>query len=395
MERKNILITGGTGYIGSHTALVLLEAGYNVTIVDNLVNSSEESLRRIRTIMNIPATEDSRIRYFNANICDVNAFEVVFKSSPTFYACIHFAGLKAVGESVEKPLMYYENNITGTLVLLKLMDKYNCTNIVFSSSATVYGMAKSPITEDTPVGSGITNAYGRTKFMIEEIIHDFITSKVMLQKKQANNNIKSKKWTGTILRYFNPVGAHNSGLIGEDPYGVPNNLMPFIAQVAVGRREKLTVFGNDYNTKDGTGVRDYVHVMDLAEGHVAAVKYVEKVCGDYKMTDLTSTELIDNTTENITEESKKTGFDVFNLGAGNGVSVLEMINAMEKASGQKIPYTIGDRRAGDIDICYANVDKASRFLNWKSKRSLHDMCSDLWRWQNMNPLGYNVTNNSK
>lgn len=374
-ERKNILLTGGCGYIGSHTALSLLNAGYNLTIVDNLVNSSLESTKRVKNLANIEANDGERIRFFNADIQDKSALEVVFQSSPIFYACIHFAGLKAVGESVRKPLLYYGKNVAGTLILLELMDKYHCRNIVFSSSATVYGAAVSPITEETPVGSGITNPYGKTKYMIEEIISDFIAAKNSFPVEGES----SEKWSGILLRYFNPVGAHPSGLIGEDPRGIPNNLMPFVAQVAVGRREKLTVFGDNYDTPDGTGVRDYLHVSDLAEGHLAAIHYIERAAADASDTC-------------VTDAYRTSGMDVFNLGTGNGASVLQMIAAMEKASGNKINYEVGPRRSGDIDTCYASTVKAEKYLQWTSKKTLDDMCTDLWNWQNLNPLGYSTNN---
>lgn len=370
--RKNILLTGGCGYIGSHTALVLLNAGYDLTIVDNLSNSSLESVKRVKNLANLTAGDADRIRCYNADLRNTAALEVVFKSSPVFYACIHFAGLKAVGESVRMPLTYYDNNVSGTIVLLELMEKYHCHNIIFSSSATVYGNAVSPITEETPVGNGITNAYGRTKYMIEEILKDFVHSRNMVPTEDGK-----KRWGCTLLRYFNPVGSHPSGLIGEDPSGIPNNLMPYVAQVAVGRRECLTVFGNNYDTVDGTGVRDYVHVCDLAEGHLAALQYLERASEDCNH-------------PTITEATRNTGLDVFNLGAGNGYSVLQMVAAMEKASKRPVKYVIGDRRSGDIDTCYADTAKAEKHLLWKTKRNLEDMCSDLWNWQHLNPLGYNV-----
>jgi len=385
MSKGNILVTGGTGYIGSHCVLVLLEAGFDVTIVDNLVNSSKVSIDRVRKIV---GCSSERIRTFQANLCSLDALEVVFQSSGKFDACIHFAGLKAVGESVEKPLLYYENNITGTLNLLKLMDKYNCTNLIFSSSATVYGLAKSPITEDSPVGSGITNAYGRTKYMIEEIIKDFAASKHRVKKDSV--------WKASILRYFNPVGSHPSGEIGEDPYGLPNNLMPFVAQVAVGRREKLTVFGNDYNTKDGTGVRDYIHVMDLVEGHLAALMRLrgENFTGFPSSVKHASGGTDEKSVQQHQYASDVPGVEVFNLGTGNGNSVLEMVEAMKKASGRPINYEFGPRRGGDIDICFADTTKAAAVLHWQASRNLDDMCKDLWNWQQKNPMGFNTTQES-
>ena len=352
-SNPRVLVSGGAGYIGTHTIVCLLQAGYDVTVVDNLVNSSDESLKRV---IEITGCSDTRVSFYNVDICDESALEKVFKQSPKFVACIHFAGLKAVGESVQKPLLYYRNNIGSTISLLNLMDKYGCRNFVFSSSATVYGSAVVPITEETPAGAGITNAYGRTKYMIEEILKDFKRSK------NGGGDDKDGPWSITTLRYFNPVGAHPSGRIGEDPNGIPNNLMPYVSQVAVGRRKELTVFGNDYDTPDGTGVRDYIHVMDLAEGHVAALKYMEaKGFNEYS---------------------------VFNLGTGIGYSVLDMVNAMKKASGKELPYVFGQRREGDIAVCYADTKKANDQLNWKASRSLDDMCADLWKWQSMNPNGF-------
>lgn len=351
----NILIAGGAGYIGTHTIVCLLEAGYDVTVVDNLVNSNEESLRRVRQIT---SCESSRLRFFESDMLNVDSLEHVFKSSPSFAACIHFAGLKAVGESVKKPLLYYENNLISTFNLLKLMGKYDCKSIVFSSSATVYGSAQVPITESTQAGLGITNPYGRTKYMIEEILQDF--------------KIANPDWSITVLRYFNPVGSHPSGLIGEDPNGIPNNLMPYVSQVVVGRRSHLTIFGKDWPTKDGTGVRDYIHVMDLAEGHVAALKYMAP-----------------RTASSVSKmPSGHCKYSVFNLGTGVGYSVLEMVEAMKEASGKPLPYEFGPRREGDIAVCYADAAAAREHLGWAAKRSLADMCQDLWNWQSKNPNGY-------
>ena len=275
--------------------------------------------------------------------------EYVFTSSPKFQACIHFAALKSVGESVKKPILYYDVNIGSLTTLVKLLDKYDCHQLVFSSSATVYGSAPVSITEDTTTGMGITNTYGRTKFMIEEILKDFIRSK------------RDTNWSITTLRYFNPIGAHPSGLIGEDPNGVPNNLMPYVAQVAVGKREKLSIFGNDYDTPDGTGVRDYIHVVDLADGHLSAIQYMNR---------------------------KEPGYYVFNLGTGQGVSVLEMVKAMEKACGHEIPYVIAPRRDGDVASCYADTTLAKEELGWTSKKTLEEACADMWRWQSNNPNGF-------
>jgi len=349
MYNNNILLTGGCGYIGSHIAVELINSGYNVTIIDNLSNSSQISLNRIKQITNINNKSIDRLYFYKVDICNIVDLETVFQLSPKFYACIHCAGLKSVSESVNNPLLYYDNNVIGTINLLNLMDKYNCKNIVFSSSATVYGSSCiSPITENNTVGISITNPYGKTKFMVEEIIKDFIVS-------------KNRESNGIILRYFNPIGAHFSGLIGEDPNDIPNNLMPYISQVAIGRREYLTIHGNDYNTHDGTGVRDYIHVCDLALGHLAALKYLNKMENNY---------------------------DVFNLGTGNGYSVLDMVNSMEKTIGNKINYIFGNRRSGDIDKCYSDVSKAKKYLLWESTKTLEDMCNDLWRWQLSNPFGY-------
>lgn len=358
--KQTILVTGGCGYIGSHTIVVLLQSGYNVVVVDNLSNSSSKSLDRISEIVGL--SEDDRLFrlvFHQVDICDVDALRQVFAESPPFAACIHFAGLKAVGESTKIPLRYYDNNLRGTFVLLELMDEFGCQKIVFSSSATVYGAADvMPITEETTIGLGITNAYGRTKYMIEEVLRDFHHSKILA------STAKKTQWCVTILRYFNPVGAHPSGMIGEDPNGIPNNLMPYVAQVAVGRREFLTVFGNDYETTDGTGVRDYLHVMDLAEGHLSAIKYMD----------------------NNSKDGGKVS--VFNLGTGNGSSVLDMVKAMSKACGHEIKYKIGERRPGDIATCYADASKAKAEMKWEATRNLDDMCKDLWCWQSQNPNGY-------
>ncbi|KAJ1418343.1 hypothetical protein B484DRAFT_333835 [Ochromonadaceae sp. CCMP2298] len=346
--RKVILVAGGAGYIGTHTIICLLGKDYDVVVVDNFVNSSDEGLKRV---LEITGADASRLTVHNVDLCDTAALEKVFVESPRFTACIHFAGLKAVGESVEKPLLYYENNIGGTINLLNLMALHGCHSIVFSSSATVYGSAEVPITEDTPAGLGITNAYGRTKFMIEEILKDL------------PHAITNYPWSVVILRYFNPVGAHPSGRIGEDPNGIPNNLMPYVNQVVVGRREKLTIFGKDYPTKDGTGVRDYIHVMDLAEGHIAALKYASETNGHGQ-------------------------YSVFNLGTGTGYSVLDMVAAMKKASGHPLPFEFGERRAGDIAVCYADPARALEKLGWAATRGLEEMCADSYRWQSTNPDGY-------
>jgi UDP-glucose 4-epimerase len=337
----NILVTGGAGYIGSHTLVELAIAGYNFIVYDNLSNSSAESIRRVETIIN------KKIIFIKGDIRDKKTLETVFTENK-IDSVIHFAGLKAVGESVEKPLEYYDNNIAGTLNLLEVMKENHCKKIVFSSSATVYGDPKFlPITEDHPLST--TNPYGASKLMIESILND-------LQKSDFS-------WKISILRYFNPVGAHESGKIGEDPLGIPNNLMPFVAQVAVGKREKLSVFGNDYDTVDGTGVRDYIHVVDLANAHVKAIQYLNKI--------------------KISDEPLIT-----NIGTGVGYSVLEIVEAYQKASNKKIPFKIIERRAGDIASCYANPEKAKKVLNWEAKFGIEKMCKDSWRWQSENPEGY-------
>ena len=334
-----ILITGGAGYIGSHTALELLNEGYEVVVYDNLCNSSEESLKRVQELTG------KEIKFYEGDVLDGAALEAMFRAE-NVDAVIHCAALKAVGESVQKPLEYYQNNITGTLTLMDVMNRVGVKNIVFSSSATVYGSpAEMPITEACPKGR-CTNPYGWTKSMMEQIMSD-------VQK--ANPD-----WNVILLRYFNPVGAHKSGRIGEDPKGIPNNLMPYISQVAVGKLEKLGVFGNDYNTHDGTGVRDYIHVVDLAIGHVKAINYI----------------------------FTNPGLDVINLGTGTGYSVLDMVKAFSKACGKEIPYEIKPRRAGDIDMCYADPSKALKVLGWKAERGLDEMCEDTWRWQSQNPNGY-------
>ena len=334
-----ILITGGAGYIGSHTALELLNEGYDVVVFDNLSNSSRESLRRVEELTG------KQIRFYEGDVQDEKALTDMFKEQ-RIDAVIHCAALKAVGESVQKPLEYYQNNISGTLTLLKVMREVGVKNIVFSSSATVYGSPEEmPITEACPKGQ-CTNPYGWTKSMMEQIMSD-------VQKADPS-------WNVILLRYFNPVGAHKSGRIGEDPKGIPNNLMPYISQVAVGKLEKLGVFGNDYDTPDGTGVRDYIHVVDLAIGHVKAINYI--------FTD--------------------PGLDVINLGTGQGYSVLDMVQAFSRACGKEIPYEIKPRREGDIAMCYADPSKAARVLGWKAERGLDEMCEDTWRWQSQNPNGY-------
>jgi len=334
-----ILITGGAGYIGSHTALELLNEGYEVVIYDNLSNSSQEAVSRVEEL-----TGES-ITFIEGDVLDEDALKQVFEANK-IEAVIHCAALKAVGESVQKPLEYYQNNITGTLSLMKVMNQMGVKNIVFSSSATVYGNPEvMPITEECPKGQ-CTNPYGWTKSMMEQIMTDL----------QAAN----PDWNVVLLRYFNPVGAHESGRIGEDPKGTPNNLMPYISQVAVGKLEKLGVFGNDYDTPDGTGVRDYIHVVDLADGHVKAIQKI----------------------------LKKPGLVIYNLGTGAGYSVLDMVKAFSKACGKEIPYQIMPRREGDIAMCYADPAKAKAELGWEAKRGLKEMCEDTWRWQSNNPNGY-------
>ena len=334
-----ILVTGGAGYIGSHTVVELQNAGYDVVVVDNLVNASEKSLERVEKITGKP------VKFYKADILDRDALERVF-AKEQIDSCIHFAGLKAVGESVQKPWEYYENNIAGTLTLVDVMRRHNVKNIIFSSSATVYGdPAIIPITEECPKGQ-CTNPYGWTKSMLEQILMD-------IQK--ADN-----EWNVILLRYFNPIGAHQSGTMGENPNGIPNNLMPYITQVAVGKLEKLGVFGDDYDTPDGTGVRDYIHVVDLANGHVKALKKIEE----------------------------KAGLSIYNLGTGHGYSVLDIVKNFEAANDIKIPYVIKERRAGDIATCYCDPSKAERELGWKAQYGIREMCADSWRWQKNNPNGY-------
>ncbi len=336
----SILVTGGAGFIGSHTCVELLNAGYEIVIVDNLYNSSEKSLDRVKELTGKDFT------FYPYDIRDKENMRKVFENHK-IDACIHFAGLKAVGESCREPLMYYDNNIGGTLALCEVMAEYNCKKIVFSSSATVYGSANiSPLKEDMKTG-GTTNPYGTTKYMIEIILDDFHKA--------------DKDWAVTLLRYFNPIGAHKSGRIGENPNGIPNNLMPYITQVAIGKLPYLNVFGDDYDTHDGTGVRDYIHVVDLALGHVKAVDKILK------------------------DEPK---VNVYNLGTGNGYSVLDIVNAFQQASGQKIEYKIVDRRPGDLDVCYSDASKALNELGWKAERDLVEMCEDSWRWQSNNPNGF-------
>lgn len=336
----NILVTGGAGFIGSHTLIELYAAGHSAVVVDNLSNSSPESLRRVAKIAGI-----DEIPFFELDIRDRKGLDRLMEHH-RFDACIHFAGLKAVGESVAKPWEYYENNISGTLTLVDVMRRHGCKNIIFSSSATVYGdPAEIPITEQCPKGL-CTNPYGWTKSMLEQVLTD-------MQKADT-------EWNVVLLRYFNPVGAHPSGLIGENPNGIPNNLMPYITQVAVGKRPELGVFGNDYDTPDGTGVRDYIHVVDLAKGHVCALKAISRGCG----------------------------LEVYNLGTGHGYSVLDMVRAFVKVNGVEVPYSIKPRRAGDIATCYSNPAKAEQELGWKAQYGIEEMVRDAWNWQKLNPEGF-------
>ncbi|MGH7196888.1 MAG: UDP-glucose 4-epimerase GalE [Candidatus Saccharimonadales bacterium] len=335
----NVLVTGGAGYIGTHTVVELVNAGHDVVIVDNLVNSSAEAVHRVEKLT------DRKIPFYKIDVADKAALGRIFDNH-RIDAVIHFAGLKAVGESIEKPLLYYRNNIDSTLSLCEVMQEKGVTKMIFSSSATVYGPPQElPITEDHPVGA-TTNPYGQTKVMIEQILRDIATA--------------DSRWQISLLRYFNPVGAHKSGRIGEDPHGLPNNLMPYISRVAVGNLKQLTIHGNDYDTPDGTGIRDYIHVVDLAKGHVAALEHLPP----------------------------KGVAEPYNLGTGKGTSVLEMIKLFEKASGREVPYVIGPRRAGDVAECYADPSKANEELAWHAEKTIEDACVDSWRWQSQNPNGF-------
>jgi UDP-glucose 4-epimerase len=333
-----ILITGGAGYIGSHAAVELLENGYEIVVLDNLSNSNNESINRVKKLTG------RDFPFYQYDLLDIEAIDSLFNKY-NFDAVIHFAGLKAVGESVEIPLKYYHNNITGTLNLCEVMAKYNVKKLVFSSSATVYGHPETvPIDESFPLSA--TNPYGRTKLMIEEILRDLY--------------ISDSTWRIALLRYFNPIGAHESGRIGENPNGIPNNLMPYISQVAIGKREKLSVFGKDYDTHDGTGVRDFIHVVDLVKGHLKALEYL----------------------------NNHEGIEAFNLGTGTGYSVLDLVNTFQSVASKEIPHQFVDRRPGDIGICYANPEKAAEVLDWHAEKDLNEMCKDTWKWQNKNPNGY-------
>lgn len=336
---STVLVTGGAGFIGSHTSVELLNAGYDIIILDNFVNSKPESLKRIKELTG------KDFKFYQADIRDEEAMTKVFAENK-IDAVIHFAGLKSVPQSVKEPLNYYDNNIAGTVCLCRVMDKAGCKKLVFSSSATVYGSKNpSPLREDMPTG-GTTNPYGTTKYFIEQILQDLCVS--------------DSEWGVSILRYFNPIGAHKSGRIGEDPNGIPGNLMPYITQVAIGKLECLNVCGNDYPTPDGTGVRDYIHVVDLAKGHVCAIKKLAENCG----------------------------LKTYNLGTGVGYSVLDIVKNFEEATGVKIPYSIKPRRPGDIDTCYSSAALAEKELGWKAENGIKEMCEDSWRWQKMNPNGY-------
>lgn len=342
---NKILVTGGVGYIGSHTCIELIAAGYDVVVYDNLSNSNLEALKRTEQLAG------KEIAFIKGDVLDSKLLNQVFDEHD-FFGVIHFAGLKAVGESVAQPLRYYKNNVTGTLKLLEVMQAHNVKNFVFSSSATVYGDPEAlPIPETAP--RSCTNPYGQSKLTVEYILQDLATA--------------DPSWNIACLRYFNPVGAHSSGLIGEDPNGIPNNLMPYISQVAVGKLKQLSVFGSDYDTVDGTGVRDFIHVVDLAKGHVAALDYLK-------------------TTQ--PQSSQGLGFDAINLGTGNGSSVLQLVEAFEKATGQNVPYQLSARRPGDIAACYASADKAQQLLGWQAYLTIEDMCRDSWHWQSQNPGGY-------
>lgn len=339
-QSKIILVTGGAGFIGSHTCVELIQAGYSVIIYDNFSNSKKEVINRIEKITGV------RPEVIEADLSDREQMNYAF-SAHDIFCVIHFAGLKAVGESVEKPLLYFENNVAGTINLLRYMTNYQVKNLIFSSSATVYGQTNGlPIPETAPTTA--THPYGRTKLMLEEICKDV--------------SISDPTWNFVLLRYFNPVGAHESGMMGEDPQGIPNNLMPYIAQVAVGKRDVLSIYGNDYSTPDGTGIRDYIHVTDLAKGHLKALNKIAEKCG----------------------------LKVYNLGTGKGISVMEMVTSFQRISGKNIPYQFVNRRLGDIDSCYANADLAKKELGWEAEKTVDDMCQSVWKWQSNNPHGYSI-----
>ncbi|MGO2444427.1 MAG: UDP-glucose 4-epimerase GalE [Psychrobacter sp.] len=360
---KKILVTGGAGYIGSHTCVALYEAGYDIVVYDNLSNSSDEAINRVSRLIGQP------VEFIKGDIRDVDSLKQVF-AAHQFFGVIHFAGLKAVGESVTKPLLYYNNNVSGTIALLEVMAEYDVKNFVFSSSATVYGDPETlPIHELSK--RSCTNPYGQSKLAVEYILEDLA--------------ISDKSWNLIALRYFNPVGAHPSGQIGEDPNDIPNNLMPYISQVAVGKLDKLSIFGNDYPTVDGTGVRDFIHVTDLAQGHVAALSYLEQQISPEE--NCLNTAIAKQTSA----KSGSVGFLPINLGTGKGTSVLELVTAFAEVSKQPIAYQFVERRAGDIASCYASADKAQALLGWQAKLSITDMCQDTWRWQSMNPNGYHAS----
>ena len=350
--KNKILVTGGAGYIGSHTCIALYEAGYDLVVYDNLTNSSYEAINRVSKLVGQP------ISFIEGDIRDQELLAEVF-ANHDFFAVIHFAGLKAVGESVAKPLLYYDNNVSGTISLLEIMSDYNVKNLIFSSSATVYGDPQTlPIDENSPRSA--TNPYGQSKLMVEHMLEDLAAA--------------DKDWNLITLRYFNPVGAHLSGQIGEDPSDIPNNLMPYISQVAVCKLTQLSIFGNDYATVDGSGVRDYIHVVDLAAGHVAALNYLQQ----------------QTSLDTSIDDHSSVGFLAINLGSGTGTSVLELVDAFTQVTGQKVPYQFVDRRAGDIASCYASANKAKTLLNWQTQLSIAEMCADSWRWQSNNPNGYRL-----
>ncbi|OLF37499.1 UDP-glucose 4-epimerase GalE [Psychrobacter sp. Cmf 22.2] len=350
---NKILVTGGAGYIGSHTCIELHQAGYDIVVYDNLSNSSYEAVNRVSKLVGRP------IEFIEGDVRNSELLKQVF-ATHQFFGVIHFAGLKAVGESVAKPLKYYDNNVSGTINLLKVMEEYNVNNFIFSSSATVYGDPENlPINEESP--RSCTNPYGQSKLAVEHILEDLAVS--------------DGNWNLITLRYFNPVGAHPSGQIGEDPNDIPNNLMPYISQVAVGKLKQLSIFGNDYPTVDGTGVRDFIHVTDLAQGHVAALNYLQQQAV---------------VKENCSDQKSSVGFLPINLGTGKGTSVLELVTAFTEITKQPIPYQFTARRTGDVASCYASADKAQALLDWKAKLSITDMCQDTWRWQSRNPNGYSI-----